>query len=216
VISEPSSEDHRATARITGALAHELNSPLQGVLSLLTVLQHECSGDKQCQLRLEQIRSGLSRMSQTVQSFSLTYENLPRPPDCVAVDDLAQRLESAMTERQLRLEVEVSGPRDVRCYGLVHEFVSLLAEAYSQSAVTGRTIHAHIANHDGWVMLECEHGTPDGAESWVTLDQEEYISGLAVLMDEITKLAGGRAEFRFGAAALNGIRLFLRTSMDRS
>jgi len=51
-------EQQRVTAAIVGALAHEVNNPLQGILSLTAVLSRECDGQEQSQLRLEQIRSG--------------------------------------------------------------------------------------------------------------------------------------------------------------
>ena len=57
---------------------------------------------------------------------------------------------------------------------------------------------------DGRVELACERDSTEPAEPWSGLAGQQVCSGLAVLMDELTKLAGGESEFKFDHASLSG------------
>jgi signal transduction histidine kinase len=204
-----------SAARIAGAIAHELNNPLQGILSLIGIFARECAGDEPCQIRLEQIRSGLARVARIVESLSAVYENLPRVPDRTTAGVFSGRLEAAMHERQLRAEITVGVPADSAFECMVPEVTRLIADAYSLQSPAGRTVRVVLRVEDDLMVLTCERepDDPSGVEPWHGLDEACKASGMAVLVNEMTELGGGRAEFRFDHTSLSGVRLFFRTRM---
>jgi signal transduction histidine kinase len=199
-------------ARIAGAIAHELNNPLQGVLSLVTVSRSEAIGDDRA--RWEQIQDGLLRLSHVIQSLSAVYENLPRLPEQVTAGDFLDLLVAAFDERKIQTEVFVSLPRDVSFDAMTPELVRLIREAFSLPLPTSGCIRIDMSRQEGRVVLVCERQSLDAAEPWCGLIDHHVCSGLAVLIDEMTKLAGGEPEFRFDHASLSGIRLCFRTRMN--
>lgn len=215
--SEHANESQVSAARIAGAIAHELNSPLQGVLSLLTVLSRECPTE-QHQLRIAQVRSGLARLSRIIQTFATAYENLPRVPDRVGVTSLAECVQAELAARQLRAEVVLEAPADVTCRCLARELAALLGETCAWPVLQPRTIRVTIGVRDDHATLTCEHEPKDSdtAEPWVQLAGSGAVSGLAVLVDEIARVGGGEAEFRFLPSGVDGIRLLLRREMSKT
>lgn len=208
-------DSQKSTARITGALAHELNNPLQGILSLLSVMSREYAGDERCQIRLEQIRSGLIRLSRILESFSVAYENLPRPPDQTTVGRFVDHLMTSLTERQLHATVESLPDRETVFYCMSPELARLIGDVFSLPGSEVRSLHLAMTHSGDGVTLICRNGALDeGGEEWLRLDDHPGISGVAGLINELMRLAGGEAEFRFDETTLSRIRLRFRTEMS--
>jgi signal transduction histidine kinase len=208
-------DSQKSTARITGALAHELNNPLQGILSLLSVMSGEQAGDERCQVRLEQIRSGLIRLSRILESFSVAYENLPRPPDQTTVGRFVDHLITLLTERQLHATVESLPDRKTVFYCMSPELARLIGDAFSLPGPEVRSLHLFMARSGDRVTLTCRNSAHDESDDeWLQLDDHPGISGLAGLINELMRLAGGEAEFRFNETTLCRIRLHFRTEMS--
>jgi signal transduction histidine kinase len=208
-------DSQKSTARITGALAHELNNPLQGILSLLSVMCREYEGDERCQVRLEQIRSGLVRLSRILESFSVTYENLPRPPDETTVGRFVDHLLTALAERQLQATVEALPDRGTVFYCMSPELARLIGDAFYLPGSDVRSLHLRMTRGGGRVTLTCGQGDcgENGGE-WLRLDEHPGLSGVAGLINELARLAGGEAEFQFDDTRLRRIRLRFRTEMS--
>lgn len=208
-------DSQRSTARITGALAHELNNPLQGIFSLLSVLSREHAGDESTQVRLEQIRSGLTRLSRILESFSVAYENMPRLPDQTSLGKFLDHLTLSFTERQMRITIESEFERETPLFCMSPELSRLISDAFSLPSLEDRGVRLTITTTDDAVTLICERGehSPDG-NGWMQLDRYDAMSGVAGLINEITRLGGGSADFRFNDLTLCGIRLILRTQMS--
>lgn len=208
-------DSQKSTARITGALAHELNNPLQGMLSLLSVMSRDYAGDERCVVRLEQIRSGLIRLTRILESFSVAYENLPRLPDETTVGKFTDHVTTLLAERQLRVSIETLPDRETVFFCMSSELARLIGDAFSVPSPEGRSLRLMMALIDQRIVLTCERGAPctDG-KSWIRLDDHRGISGVAGLINEIVRLGDGEAEFRFDDMTLCGIRLFLQTKMN--
>jgi hypothetical protein len=204
-------EDYRASmANIAGALAHELNNPLQGMMSLLSVFSRECAQDEKCQVRLEQFRSGLTRLTRIVTSFSVAYENLPRDPDVTTLRHFCARLHEAMAERQLVAEFEpLPAAGSFRC--MATELVRLTSDALSIAVTDSRRLRVSAAATASHIVITAAQlDAPAAAEPWRSLGPKDTVFGLAVLIREIAKLGGGDAEFHFNDMSLDGIRLFCK------
>gem|GEM_PF-4231052 len=217
IVDQEALFDHqKSTARITGALAHELNNPLQGVLSILSVFSREYASDDRCQLRLEQIRSGLTRVSRIVESFSVAYENLPRSPDRTTAERFLELVKAALNERQLRAQVECSLPGEAVFFCMSPELARLIGDAFSIPSTENRSVLIQMRVVQDRVELIVKRGGA-GADSsilWQRLDDHNGLSGVAGLINEIARLGGGDAEFRFDELTLCGIRLLFRTNMN--
>ncbi|MDD5087981.1 MAG: histidine kinase dimerization/phospho-acceptor domain-containing protein [bacterium] len=204
-----------SAATIAGALAHELNNPLQGILSLLSVLDRECEDPEACRVRTGQIRSGLMRLKRIVESFSVTYENLPRQADRITVEDFFQQLTDAMQSRQLHVNAEYPENRHVSFYCLWPEIVRLVTDIFSLPPLTEFPIRIHCEIETDLVVVVCERDARGEAisDGWRTVGDNGSFSGLAVLIDEIASLGRGRADFRLNERFLDAIRLHFRTEM---
>jgi signal transduction histidine kinase len=207
-------EQQRITAAILGALAHEVNNPLQGILSLTSVLGRECEAQPHSQIRLEQIRSGLRRVVRVVESFSVAYGNLPRPPDELPLERLLEWLGTSLMEQQFRVESSSGANGTTRILCLGPEMIRLIGDALSFPAVEQRTIRLRADADGDDVILICERPDPSGvAAEWDRIDGTAGFSGLAVLLHEMITLCGGEAAFRWDDTSLSGIRLTFRTRM---
>ena len=210
-------DSQKSTARITGALAHELNNPLQGMLSLLSVMSRDYAGDERCVVRLEQIRSGLIRLTRILESFSVAYENLPRLPDETTVGRFVDHLTASLTDRQLRISVEAMPDRETVFYCMSPELARLIGDAFSLPSSEGRSLRVILALKNERIVLTCERGAPcANGNSWIRLDDHRGVSGVAGLINEIVRLGDGEAEFHFDEMTLCGIRLLLQTKMNEA
>jgi hypothetical protein len=199
-------------ARIAGAMAHELNNPLQGLLSLAAVCKAESQG--QNLERLELVHCGLLRLAQVVQCLSAVYENQPRSDGEIAVGSFLSALAESLDARGIRADVASTVPPGTTIAVLGPEIVRLITEAFSIPSPTDGCLKIRMDVMNGRVLLTCERESMDAAEPWCGLTSHHICSGLAVLIDEMTKLAGGDPEFRFDHASMSGIRLCFRTRMN--
>jgi signal transduction histidine kinase len=207
-LSNKTLESPPPSVNLAGALAHELNNPLQGMFSVLSLLSRDYPEDQQVQVRLAQIRSGLARLSQVVDSFSTAYENQPRRPDQTTVGDFMDRLTTDLAARQLRADIVCSLPNETPIQCMAGELVRLLSDAYSLLPGTCRTLRVNVVREDDHVRITTVRDSSRGTEDrWLALNECGAVSGLAVLIHELARLSEGRAEFRFDDVALCGIRL---------
>lgn len=155
------------------------------------------------------MRSGLTRLSRIVESFATAYEHIPRPPDRVNVNLFKDHFLGAFAERQLNVTLQVTAPEDTRFYCMMPETMRLISEAFSLPSPEYRPLQAVLQSVDGHVELICTEKTEDGSDVslWRELNDPDASSSLSVLIDEMTKFAGGRAEFLFNHSSLCGIRL---------
>jgi len=64
------------------------------------------------------------------------------------------------------------------------------------------------------VVLICRNGTrPASDDEWLRLEDHGGMSGVAGLINELVRAAGGEAEFRFSEMTLCGMRLLFPTQM---
>ena len=201
--------EQRTIARVAGAVAHELNNPLQGVLSLLSVMLRECRLDERCQLRLEQIHDGVRRLSRTVESLSAIYENLPRPPDQIFPAELLTRLTASLTDRDLHVHVSSSDAAllPVNCYA--PEIVRLAGSVLSENLNGQRTVVLRTSSTARDVEVACTLQSESKEDEWLAVERVRGLSGAAVLLDEMVRLSQGTVEFRLGEKTLDGIRFRL-------
>jgi len=204
-----------SAATIAGALAHELNNPLQGILSLLSVLERECSDPEACRVRVGQIRSGLTRLKRIVESFSVTYENLPREAERITIEDFYRHLSDAMQSRQLHVNAQAPGNRLISFYCLWPEIIRLVTDVFSLPSPLEGPLRIHCDVSGDHVVVICEREKHGEAvdDGWRTVGDNGSFSGLAVLIDEIVSLSHGRADFRMNDKFLDAIRLHFRTEM---
>ena len=199
-----------------GALAHEVNNPLQGILSLTAVLGRECEAGVPSPMRIEQLRSGLKRVARVVESFSVAYDNLPRALDDVSAGRLLEWLQAALAAQQFRAEIGFSADAEMRVVCLGPELARLIADAFALPATEPRTLRVTFAGADGHATLLCERPGPgDESAAWEDLDGAAGFSGIAVLIHEFMTICGGSAAFRWNDAALSGIRLAFAHAWSR-
>lgn len=205
-----SENEQKTLARIAGAMAHELNNPLQGVLSLVGVTLRECSSDERCQSRLEQIHRGVTRLSRTVESLSAIYENLPRSPDFVSLSDWLNSLAATLTECGFRARVHPANTDSmVSCFA--PELLRLTGDLFREQAAPMSRIQLITRQTAGQAEVVCEAESENPPQSpdddWLNLDNLDSVSGLAVLIDEMIKLSYGQVEFKWRDSSLTGLRL---------
>jgi signal transduction histidine kinase len=204
-----SETEQRTVARIAGAVAHELNNPLQGILSLVAVMLRECRLDERCQLRMEQIHHGISRLSHTVESLAVVYENLPRPPDRLLPNELLDRFEAALHEHDFQPQVHHAMGSDMHVTCFAPEIVKLAGTVLQDHSNGQRAIIVRTVPYDNTMEFSCAVVHPEPNEAWVTIDQVRGVSGAAILLDEIVRLGKGKVDFRFNHEQLDGIRFYL-------
>jgi hypothetical protein len=199
----------KSMAGIVGALVHELNNPLQGIISLLSLHARECKVEDAKTARIEQIQNGLSRMKRIIEDFSVVYENLPRPPEPVSVGSFCERLTASLSERKWTAIVRTSQRSNTVFYCLAPELIRLITDAYSIHGEADEIVHIKVDQENERIKFYCEQGNSEDPELdvWHKLDMNGVLSGLPVLLAEIARLGNGEAEFRFDHKRLRGIRL---------
>lgn len=213
--SAPAAISQRAAARIAGALAHEVNSPLQGVQSLVGLLNRDCQGDPDSMLRLQQVRSGLARIGRIVETFAVAYENMPRAADTANPTRFSELLAAAVLARQLTCEfADHSAVNDCRFHCMLTETARLIAEVFAQAADGERCVRVEFADAPEHIAVLCRltGGDPESVV-WTEPDGTGSVSGIAVLLNEITRMADGTTEFCFDDRSLTGVRLLLKKVM---
>jgi hypothetical protein len=205
----------KSMAGIVGAMVHELNNPLQGVMSLLSLHARECGAAEPNHTRIEQLQAGLSRISRVIEDFSVIYENLPRVPENVTVSAFSDRLKAGFSNRQWTAIIRNADHDGCVFSCLAPELIRLIIDAFSIHGEAGEMIHLKFEHVKDSLILFCEQGNSEDPEIdvWHKLDMNGVLSGLPVLLTEIARLGNGEAEFRFDHLRLRGIKLTFITVM---
>ncbi len=204
-------ETERA-ARMAGALAHELNNPLQGLVSSLAAAEADASSDSGAKLKIELIAGGVRRLSKTVESFSAVYENLPRVPDRITRACLTQAFIDAL-EPVFPLSFAESRERQgsngcaMLCYAA--ETVRLLRDSIAQVQGELHTLTMHVVQCNQNYVYEFILAGRSEQQMWHAVEDARGVGGLVVLLDEIVRMAGGKVSVSFAANRVSGIALKL-------
>ncbi|MBI5059485.1 HAMP domain-containing histidine kinase [candidate division KSB1 bacterium] len=198
-----------STIRVAGAMAHELNNPLQGLVSAVAAATMELGADERIAPRLRQIEGGVQRVTRAVRSFSALYEHLPRDPDSVPLAEFTQSVCDALNGFDLRIEMaETVDARRVRCHSA--ELGALTAEVVW--AVWDGAERARLWVEDrGAASAVCimHPAAADAARVFRPLQENDGLSGLPVVLDEVARLAGGHLELVWSHDRIAGIALVL-------
>jgi nitrogen-specific signal transduction histidine kinase len=114
-------ESQISTAKITGAFAHELCNPLQGVRSLIEVIHRTKAHEADLSRKLERVEDGMNRLAGILDAFRVTYENLPRPADHVSVDNFVSEISNAILRCGATLSREDDYSNETHVYALAPE-----------------------------------------------------------------------------------------------
>jgi signal transduction histidine kinase len=209
-IDAVSEVEQRTVARVAGAVAHELNNPLQGILSLVAVTLRDCRLDQRCQLRLEQIRRGVTRIARTVETLSAVYENLPRTPDFLPPALLLDRFAFEFSHREMTLQVLPSEPLLLPVVCFAPEIAKLAGDLFAERFNDHSSVQLTMKSAAQGVEVQCEfnNGVPPG-DVWLPGDQMRGVSGVAVLLDEVVRLSRGSVEFRMSDSQVDGMKIVL-------
>lgn len=198
----------RTLARVAGALAHELNNPIQGIQSLLGLLSHETETSEQGRIRLEQIRSGLARIARVVDHLTLFSENLPRVAVRIAVDEFIEQLTQEFRSRHFQAVINFADRTGtIVCH--VPEITKLVAEILTCPYDTTQEIRlsARMINNRVEIICRSKEESVKEDKDWTALDSLSHAAGFPLLVDELTALDGGIAEFLFDDNCIRGIKL---------
>jgi hypothetical protein len=199
----------KSMAGIVGAMVHELNNPLQGIVSLLALHARESGTQEPGHSRIEQLQAGLNRMVRVIDDFSVIYENLPRHPEMVTVSAFRERLKAQFANRQWTVVDRTAEKDGIMFSCLTPEIIRLVVDAFTIHGEMGEIIHIKFDRENDALQLYCEQGNSEDPELdvWHKLEMNGVLSGLPVLLTEIARLGNGEAEFRFDHMRLRGIRL---------
>jgi hypothetical protein len=205
----------KSMACIVGAMVHELNNPLQGIVSLLSVHAKESSADDSALNRILQIQAGVTRLARIVEGFSVVCENLPHPPEDLTVATFADRLVSEFSTRNRTAAVIVNCAPETMVHCLAPELIRLIVETFTIHGQSGESICIQFDQSGDAVTLACEQGRENSGElgAWRSLKTQGELSGLPMMVAEIARLGENEAEFRFDHVRLRGIRLTFLTLM---
>lgn len=200
---------HSSTARVAGAMAHELNNPLQGLLVALELSAQEFSGDERLTRLLGQIEGGVRRVSTAVRSFSAVYENLPREPEYFPVGEIIWNVTAILEERGIRIDpTEITDSRKVLCHA--REISQLMSEVVSASELRNQRLVWYLESDEGVCSVRIL-AAEAGQIEWVRLVDGNGLSGLPVVLDEFAKLSDGYIELAWRDESIVGISIVLKT-----
>jgi hypothetical protein len=207
-------ESQVSTARIAGAFAHEMCNPLQGVRSLIEAISRSGIHEADLSRKLERVEDGMNRLAGVLDAFRVVYENLPRPADHVTVESLVNEIAGAFERCGATVSREEDHPLDSRVYALAPELATLISHAlvdYSPPPVHIVLCTKQVENR---IAFFCEIATATPlVMPWVDATTSDKLTGLPVLIDEISRQGGGTASFRYDDFGLRSIRVDLPTQI---
>jgi signal transduction histidine kinase len=208
------SKNQHSTARITSAFAHELCNPLQGIRSLIEVLQREAGHEAGMTRKLERVENGMNRLAGVLDAFRATYENLPRPADQVSAEGLLDQIMQTIKRSGATASIEHDIPEHTQVMAFAPELATLISHALIDHAHPPVHIEIRAVHTDSTVSIQCEttSSTPL-AMPWVEATRRDGLTGLPVLVDEITHQSGGEASFRYDDFGLRAVRVDLPTQI---
>ena len=207
-------ESQVSTARIAGAFAHELCNPLQGVRSLIEVISRTSAHEAELSRKLERVEDGMNRLAGVLDAFRVTYENLPRPADHVSVESFISEVADAFVRCGAGLSREDDYPSDAFIYALAPELATLISHALIDHSLPPVHIVLRARKTDNTVAFFSEIATAAPlVMPWVDAKKSNELTGLPVLIDEISRQSGGEASFRYDDFGLCSVRVDLPTQL---
>ena len=207
-------ESQVSTAKITGAFAHELCNPLQGVRSLIDVIHRTSTHEADLSRKLERVEDGMNRLAGILDAFRVTYENLPRPADHVSVDSFVSEISNAILRCGATLSREDDYDSDTQVYALAPELATLTGHALIDHSPPPVHIVLHTKQINDTVSFFSEIASAAPlVMPWIDTSNGDELAGLPILIDEIARQSRGTASFRYDDFGLRSIRIDLPTSL---
>lgn len=207
-------ENQLSTARITGAFAHELCNPLQGVRSLIEGISRNSSHETELSRKLERVEDGMNRLADVLDAFRVTYENLPRPVDQVSVRSFVSEVSDAFVRCGATLSCEDDCPPNAYVYAFAPELATLIGHALADYSPPPVHIVLSTKQVENTVSFFSEIASAAPlVMPWVDTNISDGLVGIPVLIDEITRQSGGKATFRYDDFGLRSICIDLPTQL---
>ncbi|MBU0690204.1 hypothetical protein KKC97_05370 [bacterium] len=207
-------ENQISTAKITGAFAHELCNPLQGVRSLIEVIHRSSAHEADLSRKLERVEDGMNRLAGVLDAFRVTYENLPRPADHVSVDSFVSEIAESIQRCGATLSRDDDYPPDSYVYAFAPELATLISHALIDHSPAPVHIALHSKQLENTVAFFSEIASAAPLiMPWIDANNSDGLAGLPILIDEITRQCGGAANFRYDDFGLRSIRIDLPISL---
>jgi two-component system cell cycle sensor histidine kinase/response regulator CckA len=198
-------ESLAVTGRLAAGVAHEINNPLQGIVSQLTLLAGELPEPLRQGRRIELIQDGIDRIAGIVRNLLQLHRPAPVGEESCAVSSVIPGLAdmiSAMTANQhIRLEVSVSPPEmtvPVSASALMQVLLNLVLNAIDAMPQGGilrieakRTAEAVVVGvSDTGVGIPPEHRTQLFSPFFTTKGPKGTGLGLSVTYSLVTSAGG--------------------------
>lgn len=204
-----SSFEQSFAAKVAGALAHEMNNPLQGLVSQLNLVTNELTENDALKSRVTALAGGVQRLTRVVSNFSAFYENLPRDPDVIPLCELRQALGQILHASGLAITEPVCEEATlVHC--MTSEVLKLFPEVVLASASRNHALAWEIQSGDRYSYLRLLYVASAGEAIWKRFDEADGLWGLPVMLEEIARLADGRVELLWQGDIWCGTALVLK------
>lgn len=156
----------------------------------------------------------MNRLAGVLDAFRVTYENLPRPADCVSVDSFGSEVTEAFRRCGATLSREDEYGTDAYVYAFAPELATLISHALMDHSQAPVHIVFQIKQLEDRVAFFCEIASAAPlVMPWIDASNGDGLAGLPVLIDEITRQCRGTANFRYDDFGLRSIRIDLPTSL---
>jgi signal transduction histidine kinase len=201
--------DQLHAVRVAGAMAHELNNPLQGLMSQLTLACGECTDNEVLRQRLAELSGGVNRLSRAVRNFSALYENMPRTADRATLALVVSVMDAALSARGFLTEGGHSLP-DTTVLCMTDEVAHLFPEVVAIAAAPSAPLTWVIECREHESAVKLVYRLDSRGADWTVFNESDGLSGLPVLLDELVRLADGRLELMWEGDTWIGTGIVLK------
>jgi len=223
--------EHQASiGKLARGIAHELNSPLDGVLRYTYLALEQLSEDSPVREYLVHVKEGLDRMVRAVRAFLEFSRQVTTPVNRVA--NLNQLIEDALLLvhhrakfQQIAVRKQFDGQLPpVIDGGLQHAIVNLVKNAFD-AMPRGGTLTLTTRQDNGRVTVEIEDtgsGIPENVrerifEPFFSTKPIHQGSGLGLIIaKEVVERSGGTIEFSSQAGAGTSFRIHVPIATDEA
>jgi signal transduction histidine kinase len=207
-MAKASAAINMSTVRVAGAMAHELNNPLQGLLSAITAAAAETGNDDRLAPRLRQMQGGVHRLTRAIRSFAALYERLPREPEFVNVSAFQQCVADALRDMGCAISDPATSLERVRCHST--ELSALTAEVLRSLLGAEVSLQSVAEEREATTVVAfTRSGEVRGSRAVRPFDERDGLSGIPVVLDEVARLAGGHVELIWEDDRIVGVALVL-------